>query len=79
MTGFETRERRIAERERELARIQFESIPLELEANLMRESLDRTLTSGVAIARVCMAVLDQIGDSFEESVERMQRDLSGRD
>lgn len=79
MSGFDVRERRIEQLERELARIQFETIPLELEANLLRESVDHTLTSGVTIARACMEVLDRIGDSFEESVERMQRDLTGRD
>jgi hypothetical protein len=79
MTDFDVRERRIEALERELARIQFESIPLEIEANLMRETLDRTLTTGVAIARTCMVVLDQIGDSMEENIERMSRDLNGRD
>jgi len=72
-------DRRIAEQERELARIQFETIPLQLEVNLMRERLDRALTSGLVIAHASIAVLDKIGDSFEESVERMQRDLNGRE
>lgn len=74
---FKAQDKRLDELQRNLAQLQFENIPLELEANLLRETLDHALTSGVTIARTCMAVLDEIGDSFEESVERMQRDLNG--
>lgn len=80
MTRMEWADRRIADLETELARVQFEeSTPRQIEANLARETLQHTLDTAVVFATAVREVLDQIGDSFEENVERMARDLNGRE
>jgi hypothetical protein len=71
--------RRIADLERDLARIQTEeTTPRQIEANLVREKLGATLATAAVLAQTAIDVLDKLGDSFEESVERMSRDLNGK-
>lgn len=79
MTRFEQAEQRTEAMERQLAAIQTENAILDIQAHLMLQAVNKTLTAAVCVARDCVSTLDQIGDSFEESVERMQRDLTGRD
>jgi hypothetical protein len=78
MTRAQLADRRIAEAEVNLANAQFAGTRVRVDCALAMEALDSTLTKAAAIARVSVVVLDQIGDSFEESVERMQRDLAGK-
>lgn len=78
MTNASTR--RIEEMERELARLQIEeTVPDQIEANFVREKLSHTLSTAAVLAKVAVDVLDKLGDSFEESVERMVKDLNGKE
>jgi hypothetical protein len=75
-----TSEVRIDQMERELARLQTEeTTPQQIEANLVREKLNQTLVTAAVFAQAAVDVLDKLGDSFEESVERMSRDLLDKD
>lgn len=76
---FDKADRRIKEKEEELAKLQTElTTPTQLESNLTRVRLKETLYTAAAIAKAAVEVLDELGDSFEESVERMSRDLNGK-
>lgn len=73
-------DRRIAHLENDLARLQTEeTTPRQLEANLVRGKLVETLNTAAVLAQTAVDVLDKLGDSFEESVERMARDLNGKE
>lgn len=75
-----TSTRRIEEMERELARLQTEeTIPHQIEANFVREKLSQTLSTAAVLAQAAVDVLDKLGDSFEESVERMVKDLNDKE
>lgn len=76
---FADAEQRITDTEEELARLQTELTPTKLESNLVREHLKETLLTAANIAHTAIEVLDKLGDSFEESVEEMSRDLNGKD
>lgn len=76
---FDEADQRIKAGEDELARLQTAFIPDELESQLVRGKLKETLTSAAVLAQAAVEVLDRLGDSFEESVERMTRDLNGKE
>jgi hypothetical protein len=79
MLSFDVADRRIEAHEKELARLQADvTTPSQLELNLVREELKITLRTASTIARVAVEVLDKLGDSFEDSVERAAKDLNGR-
>jgi hypothetical protein len=74
-----TVDERIAAQEEELARLQTDfTTPSQLQLNLTRRELKDTLHTAAQIARLAVEVLDQLGDSFEESVEQMSKDLNGK-
>jgi hypothetical protein len=82
MTYADQADIQIEQLERDLAELQTESAYRQIDAALGRQRLKDTLQIAVAVVdriSLGMEVLDRIGDSFEESVERMQRDLAGRD
>jgi hypothetical protein len=73
MTRIELAERRIAAKELELARIQFEeSTPLQIEANLARGALHQTLTTAAVMAR---AICDALALPIDEHIEELSRDF----
>lgn len=73
-------DRRIDRMERELARLQSEeTTPRQIEANFARERLNDTLSTAAVLAHTVIVVLDRLGDSFEESIERAAGDLNGKD
>lgn len=79
MTSFEAADQRIAAQEEELARLQTDfTTPSQLNLNLIRDELKSTLQTASQIAKIAVEVLDQLGDSFEESVEQMSKDLNGK-
>jgi hypothetical protein len=79
MTSFEAADQRIAAQEEELARLQTDfTAPSQFNLNLIRDELKSTLQTASQIAKVAVEVLDQLGDSFEESVEQMSKDLNGK-
>lgn len=72
---FDDADRRIHEKELELARLQSEETTFkQLEANLTRDALKASLTTAATIATTVGGVLDE----FEASVQRMADDLNGR-
>jgi hypothetical protein len=75
MTDPDEADRRIEAKERELARLQFEETTWrQLEANLTRDRLKRTLCIGAQAAR---RVLDDLASSFDASVDQMAEDIAG--
>lgn len=72
MTRIDVANRRIAERERELARAQFENVGLQIEGNLARMALHETLTTAAHIARAAREVLSI---PIDEHLEEMGLDL----
>lgn len=73
MTRSEMADRRIADIEIELARVQFEeSTPRQLEANLAREALHRTLATAAIFA---CAVREVLSIPIDDHLEAMGRDF----
>lgn len=74
MPNYEEADRRIHEKEMELARLQAnESTFTQIEAHLTRDALKESLTTAATIAGTVGVVLDE----FEASVQRMADDLNG--
>lgn len=75
MFDHDEADRRIHEKELELARLQAnESTFTQLEAHLVRDTLKESLTTAATIASTVVEVVDE----FEASVQRMADDLNGR-
>jgi len=72
MTRFEVADRRIAKRERELAQLQFEHTPPQIDAKLAREALDHVLTTAAVMART---VCDALSIPIDEHLEQLGRDF----
>lgn len=71
MTESELADRRIADRELELARIQCEeSTPCQIEANLARGALKRTLATAAVFASAVRAVLSTPIDDHLHAIGR---------
>lgn len=74
MPSYDEADRRIEEKELELARLQSnESTFTQLEAHLTRDALKESLTTAAAIASTVV----EVADEFEASVQRMADDLNG--
>lgn len=79
MTLITEADRRIALKERELAKIQTEvTTPIQLESNLVRESLHATLNSAAVFAGAVVTLLDDLGLSLEEGLSRTGSEVTGR-
>lgn len=68
----------IAEKELELARIQFDvTIPLQLELNLAQEALHSTLGTSAVLAGTVLTLLDEIGYAVEEDLKTKGEKIAG--
>lgn len=74
----EETDRRIAEKEQELARIQTESIPQQLESNLVKDALKVALANAEVFAETVSEIVQGFGEEFAKSVKRMSKDLNGK-
>lgn len=77
MTEAEQGAERIAERERELAKLQEGTAMLQLEARLARSDLRMVLDLGTSLVGIVRDVMGRAGGQIEDSVRNVARDLNG--
>lgn len=78
MTNADEVDRRIEQRERELAKMQTEETTYrQIEANLVRDNLKTTLGTAGVIAAVAIEVISGFAAGFDANVQRMAEDLGG--